>query len=1162
MSPQSISPLLFKESNNVSAEAAAALVSNVADAAISIPQWMFDLHEFRKRTFLQLIEPIIEFLLGPTEISSPTPENHSDPSHRRLGFLPSYVEDVTSYHANSMSFATLTMMYTIMIIILLVFLSCFYHNQKTSPLLVSPRRHRLPKLVPPPLPVDGAFTWVKVCFFLSDEEIINRVGFDALIFLRFHRLALRCIVKMSIFSFLVLLPLNFTGGGRAKANDLKGYVDSLLFTDFLRFTMANVSAGSPRLWVHCFAAYLLTIIVVRELLIEYNAYSSIRHRYLLSKEPHLRTVLVSNIPRHLRSPRKIGTYFRHVYPEAVKSVTICQNLVRLEDMVARRTGLLAQIERELLLLCRYEKRKLLSNDRLRHKITNAVWACRWCEKIGVMEEAQGRISKLFVRLEEMNKGIEAEQLRRRKVMRFMDRMSAGEGREDIDYTLASAFDGANSPAWQKALKHRNGAAGVSNPYYRGGGRQMYRPPAIGAPRNADGSVRKSNIMATSVNPEAEIPPPFPGHPHDNYDGSLADNTIGSGGDDDRYEAFHPSEFGAFPPDRHRQKSPLARAKRAIEKYSTSIRGGSIFGRSLSDFSTSFDDGGLGTIEDHTNEVTDKAFVTMRTYTATTIAIQSMHSSKPGSIIVKSAPEPRDVLFQNVYLSKGAMRTRTFFADLLCNFIIAFYVVPVALVSLLVSESALVSISPRLNQLDKASSVFSAAIATVQPMCLVGIQMLLPPLFIRISCAEGLMAFSEAQMKAFSRYFTFQVLNIFLVTSIAGSIFDTLAIIIESPESAFEMLGNSLPRMSSFFVSFVTIKTFIGLGVEISRIVSILQAALLLVLFPNSTLRAKRTVRIGMRAIDDPGWFGFHKILAQDMLVVVVAIVFAVVAPVVLIPCLIFFFVSRIVWAHQLLYVYESAFETGGLFWPKIFRRFVFGLIIAQATITGQFILKDARHEAYATIALMFMTYIFLRTTRARYDATSSFLPLEVATVMDISLGHDEEMKQRRRNEMKNMQSPHNPNHSSLNNSVESTKSDDTGGNNQQDDDESLGNMIGDSDPFELAYVQPAIRASPHARPEQPFPPAQLGREEVLLGNSAGSSTVGVVDEGGAYDDSATVKVQHLNQHERRAINKWWREQFSQLEEQRIAHILIGEECGTLTCNPRPVTKSEKYGQLV
>lgn len=477
---------------------------------------------------------------------------------------------------------------------------------------------------------------------------------------------------------------------------------------------------------------------------------------------------------------------------------------------------------------------------------------------------------------------------------------------------------------------------------------------------------------------------------------------------------------------------------------------------------------------------------------------------------------------------------------------------------------------------QASAIFSAAIATVQPMCLVGIQMLLPPLFIRISQAEGILSFSEAQMKAFSRYFMFQVLNIFLVTSIAGSIFDTIAIIIETPESAFEMLGNSLPRMSSFFVSFVTIKTFIGLGVEISRVVSIMQSSLLLTFFPNSTLRAKRSTRFSMRAIDDPGWFLYHKVLAQDMLVVVISVVFAVVAPIVLIPCALFCFASRICWTHQFLYVYESAFETGGkcfpmkvfvtslpdmlicdnafsgLFWPKIFRRFVFGLLIAQATITGQFILKDARHEAYATIALMFLTYVFLRRTRARYDATTKNLPLEVATVMDISMGHDEEIKQQRKHEMK-QKTDATPKHT--HDSVTRNNTLDRG------DDNSLGGLIGDSDPFEFAYVQPVIRATPHARPEQPFPPEQLGREEVLFGSNAGS-TVGLIGEEAVYDESATVRVMNHNQQERKLLNRWWKDQLKRHGQQRLFHILIGEESGTLTCNEAPSPPINSSGLLV
>ena len=43
----------------------------------------------------------------------------------------------------------------------------------------------------------------------------------------------------------------------------------------------------------------------------------------------------------------------------------------------------------------------------------------------------------------------------------------------------------------------------------------------------------------------------------------------------------------------------------------------------------------------------------------------------------------------------------------------------------------------------------------------------------------------------------------------------------------------------------------------------------------------------------------------------------------------YFFSCHLAYKHQMLFVYEPLYETGGVFFPKIFRRFIFGLIIAQ-----------------------------------------------------------------------------------------------------------------------------------------------------------------------------------------------------------------------------------------
>jgi len=926
---------------------------------------------------------------------------------------------------------------------------------------------------------------------------------------------------MSVFSFIVLLPLNYTGSGYANAQNLKGYVGSLLFTDFLRFTMANVAGGSPRLWVHCFAAYLLTAIVVRELLVEYETFNSIRHCYLLSREPHLRTVLVTNIPRHLRSAAKISTYFRHVYPDAVKNVVICQNISHLEGLITERTALLSRIEKELLLLCRREKAKLF--ERSPFSTAQAFRLFGKLEDIGLINGSQERLTQLYTKLEDLNTAIDQEQRRRRRVMKKLDHMEAGEGRKEIDYILASPFVSTDDPNQRKVLGLRN----------KNGGRMEsvggYKPPNAQSHTATPRQTKMGTIVETDMDhSQDESFSPVSGAasnhlrarsptPSDLPQNNLAEETAD-------YE------------DISRKPKPLVKAKSAIRRYSRLARDVSFFGKPIRSTMVMDSEGHL---EDHINEVTDKAFVVMRTFTAATIALQSMHSSKPGAMQVSTAPEPRDILWDNIRHSKGTRRLRSFLGEIFVFLIIVFYTVPVILISLLVSESALISHSERLKQLDKASALFSSAIAMVQPMCIVTLQQLLPTVFVIISQFEGVVAFSDAQMSAFSRYFMFQVVNVFLVTTIAGSIFDTVASVVEHPERAFEMLGNSLPRMSSFFITFVTIKAFVGLGVELVRTAALIQATIRFFLIPDPTLRTARSIVAGMRAIDDPGWFPFHKILAQDLLVVVIAVVFAVVAPLVLLPCVAFFIFSRIMWTHHHLYVYESCFESGGQFWPKIFRRFIFGLIIAQMTITGQFILKEARHEAYATIALMFMTYLFLRRTRARYDPSSKTLPLEVATVMDIAISQEEGARRRAQDEPDepNLQAPI-PNARS-HDSSHFTQTTASFQESTLMDDSDLGADVGGWDPFERAYVQPALRANPRARPEQPFPPAQLGREDALF-------TASMDSESQYFDSGAKVRLKAMNQQDRRLVNRWWQDQLQQAGDQNLISVLIGEECGTLT----------------
>lgn len=176
-----------------------------------------------------------------------------------------------------------------------------------------------------------------------------------------------------------------------------------------------------------------------------------------------------------------------------------------------------------------------------------------------------------------------------------------------------------------------------------------------------------------------------------------------------------------------------------------------------------------------------------------------------------------------------------------------------------------------------------------------------------------------------------MINVFLVTTIAGSVIDCIKDIYYDPASAFYLLGNSLPKMGGFFTNYMIVKAFAGLGMEIIRLPAMFSAFLKYLLTPNVTPRDRKMTPLfgGIRAMDNPGWFPYAKVYAQDILQVVVCATYACIAPLTLAAGLCYFAGASFIYKHQMLYVYEPSFETGGKWWPKMARCFVVALLFAQ-----------------------------------------------------------------------------------------------------------------------------------------------------------------------------------------------------------------------------------------
>ena len=72
---------------------------------------------------------------------------------------------------------------------------------------------------------------------------------------------------------------------------------------------------------------------------------------------------------------------------------------------------------------------------------------------------------------------------------------------------------------------------------------------------------------------------------------------------------------------------------------------------------------------------------------------------------------------------------------------------------------------------------------------------------------------------------------------------------------------------------------------------------------SGTPRDREGDWIGMRDFHNPGWFAYARYAPQDLLVVLIVMSYACMAPLILLPGMLFFGVASVVYRHQFLFVY-------------------------------------------------------------------------------------------------------------------------------------------------------------------------------------------------------------------------------------------------------------------
>eukprot|EP01116_Phalansterium_solitarium_P018294 TRINITY_DN4803_c0_g1_i3.p1 TRINITY_DN4803_c0_g1~~TRINITY_DN4803_c0_g1_i3.p1 ORF type:complete len:396 (-),score=170.87 TRINITY_DN4803_c0_g1_i3:263-1450(-) len=184
------------------------------------------------------------------------------------------------------------------------------------------------------------------------------------------------------------------------------------------------------------------------------------------------------------------------------------------------------------------------------------------------------------------------------------------------------------------------------------------------------------------------------------------------------------------------------------------------------------------------------------------------------------------------------------------------------------------------------------------------------------------------------YWLFLVLNVFLVTTISGSVYSQLprlSTYIESPTTVVMLLATSLPAQASFFMNYIVVQTLIMYPLLFSRLSDFVFCRL------NQWLLCK--TRFDRRLAQAPDPFDFTLFYARECLIFCIALTYSTMSPLVLPFASLHYLVTYLLAKHNFIYVHTPFYE-GLRITPSIVTKLTVGLIIFQLTTAGLLGLKQ------------------------------------------------------------------------------------------------------------------------------------------------------------------------------------------------------------------------------
>ncbi|EGO00856.1 hypothetical protein SERLA73DRAFT_50768, partial [Serpula lacrymans var. lacrymans S7.3] len=317
-----------------------------------------------------------------------------------------------------------------------------------------------------------------------------------------------------------------------------------------------------------------------------------------------------------------------------------------------------------------------------------------------------------------------------------------------------------------------------------------------------------------------------------------------------------------------------------------------------------------------------------------IVANILRGKHPKGTDVVLAPNPKDIIWQNLPMSPAEIFRNRVLGFLILALVCFFNTIPLFVISILANLASIAAFVPFIESWSKASPGSFAVISGVLPPAVSALFAFFLPIVMRwVSRWQGALTQSRLDRAVVARYFAFLVISQLVIFTLIGVGFNSVQeIILEIGEHhSFQDIINNLHTLpsiinrtyinqASYWLTFFPLRGFL--------VIFDLAQVLNLVWTSFKTHVFGRTPR-DIREWTQPPEFDYSVYYSNTLFMGTVALVFAPLAPLVVLAGAIVFWLGSWVYKYQLMFVYVTQVETGGRMWNIVVNRLLISVILMQ-----------------------------------------------------------------------------------------------------------------------------------------------------------------------------------------------------------------------------------------